>query len=167
MKKQRGKINEIIYKNTFYLSGNRNFVTIIGLERLIGKIIEANETTEYIRFTPFYRNSRLGSQIEFDEYMFYLECRENFSEEDIKNHLSECMDKKINEMTKEEIRMAEILYPLCKTKDVEDYKQLILTYKTFLNQELILFLFNIVKKEIKLVEDDIPFGYFCFEVHSG
>ena len=71
------------------------------------------------------------------------------------------------EMTKEEIRMAEILYPLCKTKDVEDYKQLILTYKTFLNQELILFLFNIVKKEIKLIEDDIPFGYFCFEVHSG
>ena len=70
MKKQRGKINEIIYKNTFYLSGNRNFVTIFGLERLIGKIIEANETTEYIRFTPFYRNSRLGSQIEFDEYTF-------------------------------------------------------------------------------------------------
>ena len=23
------------------------------------------------------------------------------------------------------------------------------------------------KKEIKLIEDDIPFGYFCFEVHSG
>ena len=99
--------------------------------------------------------------------MFYLECRENFSKEDVKNHLSECMDKKNNEMTEEEIRMAEILYPLCKTKDVEDYKQLILTYKTFLNQELIFFLFNIVKKEINLVEDDIPFGYFCFEVHSG
>jgi len=112
---------------------------------LIKKIVEANDTTEYLRINPFYVNYRLDRQIELDEYMFAM------------------FGKEYKEMTEEEKK---ILYPLCKTKDTERFKRLLLSYKTYLN-ELIPFLFNKVKTELNLTEDDIPFGFFCFEVHSN
>lgn len=165
--KKPGKINEIVYQYTVYNSGrNRYYLTINDLVFLITKIIETNETTEYIRFNPFYVNYRLNRQVELDEYIFYMECRDNFSESDVREHHSKIIGKVYNEMSEEEKRMANILYPLCKTKDTERFKELLLSYKLYLN-ELIPFLFCKVKKEMNLVEDDIPFGFFCFEVHSN
>jgi hypothetical protein len=165
--KKQGKINEIVYHNTVYNDGqNRYYPTINDLVFLITKIIEANDTTEYIRFNPFYVNYRLDRQIEFDGYMFYLECRENFSESDLRNHFFENIGKDYDRMSEEEKRIVNILYPLCKIKDTEKFKELLLSYKTYLN-ELIPFLFNKAKVEMNLGEDDIPFGFFCFEVHSN
>lgn len=165
--KKQGKVNEIVYQYTVYNDGqNRYYPTINDLVFLIKKIVEANDTTEYLRINPFYVNYRLDRQIELDEYMFYLECRDNFSESDIREHHSAMFGKEYKEMTEEEKKKADILYPLCKTKDTERFKRLLLSYKTYLN-ELIPFLFSKVKTELSLTEDDIPFGFFCFEVHSN
>jgi hypothetical protein len=165
--KKQGIINEIVYQNTVYNGGqNRYYPTISDLVFLITKIIEANETTEYIRFNPFYVNYKLDRQIEFDGFIFYLECRENFSENDLRAHLSENIGKDYGEMSDEEKRISNILYPLCRIKDTERFKELLLSYKTYLN-ELIPFLFNKAKTEMNLDENDMPFGFFCFEVHSN
>lgn len=165
--KKQGIINEIVYQNTVYNGGcNRYYPTISDLVFLIAKIIESNDTTEYIRFNPFYVNYRLDRQIEFDEYMFYLECRDHFSESDQRKHFSENIGKDYDEMSEEENEIANILYPLCTRKDTERFKELLISYKTYLN-ELIPFLFNKAKTEMNLGEDDIPFGFFCFEVHSN
>lgn len=175
IKKKEGKINEIIYNNTIYNEGNNRFYpTIDQLVRLIDKTIEANETTEYIRIIPFYRNYKINGQMELDDYMFYLECRDNFSKDDLKNHLTECMDtnydvphevKRYDEMSNEEKRYAHTMYPLCQKNDIETYKEILLCYRHFLN-ELIPSLFKKVREEMDLSLDDLAFGYFCFEVHS-
>jgi hypothetical protein len=165
--KKEGLINEIIYNNTVYNDGkNRYYPTICDLVFLLTKIIEANETTENISFNPFYVNCRLDRQIEFDGFMFYLECRDNFSEIDSRNHFSENFGKDYTEMSDDEKRIANILYPLCRKKDTERFKMLLLSYKEYLN-ELIPFLFTQAKAEMNLSENDMPFGYFCFEVHSN
>lgn len=165
--KKQGLINEIVYNNTVYNCGqNRYYPTISDLDFLITKIIESNETTECIRFNPFYVNFRLNKQIEFNDFVFYLECRENFSENDLRNHLSDYIGKEYKEMSEEEKRTANILHPLCRTKDNEKFKEYLLSYKAYLN-ELIPFLFNIAKKEMNLNEADLAFGFFCFEVYSN
>jgi len=35
----------------------------------------------------------VNGQIEFDDYMFYMECCDSFTEEELKLHLTEYMDK--------------------------------------------------------------------------
>lgn len=165
--KKEGIINEIIYNNTVYNNGeNRYYLTINDLDYLITNIIETNKTTQYIRFTPFYINYKLNRQIEFDEYMFYLECRAHFSEDELKNHLSECSGKNYVELSEDERIRAYTLYPLCKNNDIIKFKELLISFKVYLN-ELIPFLFNKVREETNLSLDDMAFGFFCFEVHSN
>ena len=83
IEKKQGLINKLIYNQTVYNQGNNvMFVNTIGIEILINKIKELKQTTEYIKFNPFYWNSRLNSQVEFDDYMFYMECRDDFTQED-------------------------------------------------------------------------------------
>ncbi len=163
--KKQGAINEIVYNNTVYNSGqNRYYPTVSDLVYLITKIIEAKDTTKYIRLNPFYVNFRLDRQIEFDDFMFYLECRDDFSEIELRNHYSENIGKDYDKMSEEEKRMASILY--CRMNDTERFKEHLLSYKTYLN-ELLPILFNIAKTEMELGEDEIAFGFFCFEVHSN
>lgn len=59
------------------------FLSILGFKSLAQKIAQANATTRYVLFTPFYINEIVERQVEFDEdYMFYLECRNQFNEAD-------------------------------------------------------------------------------------
>lgn len=165
--KKEGAINEVVYNHTVYNKGeNRYYPTIGGLRILIKEIIETNTTTDYIRFTPFYINYRLDGQIEFDEYMLYIECRDFFTKEELERHLSVCIGKNYSEFSDEELRFAHIRYPLCKHNDVSEFKRLLLSYEEYLN-ELIILLFNKVREEVNLSIDDMAFGHFCFEVHSG
>lgn len=175
IEKKEGSINEIIYNNTVYNDGKNHFYpTVDQLAYIIDKIIETEDTTKFIRFIPFYVNYKVNKQMEFDEYMFYLECRESFSEDDFKNHLAECMDKnydvphkvkKYDELSDGEKKYANIMYPLCQKNDIETYKKLLLTYRNYI-AELILCLFEKARKELTLSVDDLAFGYFCFEVNS-
>lgn len=168
IEKQEGKINEIIYEFTTYHSGKyRLYPTITLLYRLIQEIIDAKATTEYIRITPFYENVRLMKQIEFDEYMFYIECREDeISEEDRLNQVLENLEIPNGIITEEDIEMGKILYPLCKHNDVEQFNLALKNFCKYLNDELLIKMFKIAKEDLQLNEDDLAFGYFCFEVHS-
>ncbi|MGK7377597.1 hypothetical protein ACSFXN_07120 [Planococcus sp. 1R117A] len=167
IKRTTGKINEIIYNNTAYYNGRyRYYPTISGLNGIIDEIIESNATTDYIRFTPFYINEQTNMQVEFEEYMFYLECRESVDEKIQVWHIKECLDPVDSPRALEDFELGAILYPLCTFNDTECYKKALLAYKKALS-EMLLQMFDIAKMEMKLKEEDLPFGYFCFEIHSG
>lgn len=164
--KKEGIVNEIIYEHTVYHNGEyRMYPTISQLKYLIEQIIRCKSTTKYIRFTPFYKNSRYNQQIEFDDYMFYMECREHVDNKSRENHIELCSNKKYADMNYEEIRISKILFPLCQNEDIETYKASLEIYIEFLN-ELIPKLMEISKCKMELKDEDLAFGYFCFEVHS-
>lgn len=167
LKKNRGKINEIIYNNTVYHNGKyRYYPTITGLKCILEKIISSNSTTDYIRITPFYINEQLNKQIEFEEYMFYIECRDWFDEKVQKKHMIECLNVEDTPRTLNDLRLGAILYPLCQNNDIDSYKNALEKYKESL-RELLPKMMGIVKSEMELKEEYLPFGYFCFEIHSG
>ncbi|MCM3667354.1 hypothetical protein M3204_23550 [Mesobacillus subterraneus] len=167
LKKSRGKINEIIYNNTAYYNGKyRYYPTITGLKSILDEIIGSSSTTEYIRITPFYINELLDRQIEFEEYMFFIECRDWFDEKIQEMHILECLDPIDTPRALSDLRLGAILYPLCQKNDVDYFKNALQKYKDTLN-ELLLKMMDIAKLEMNLKEGHLPFGYFCFEIHSG
>lgn len=176
IEKKKGLINELIYNQTIYNNGkSRMYPNIMGLELLIKNLCLIDETCNYIRFNPFYRNSRLNCQIEFADYMFYMESRENFTKDDLVEHWNQCTNrvydiphkvKQYEEIKEYYKKKAPILYPLCKKGDYQQFHKFLKIYKEYLN-ELIPLLFEKVIEELDLNQDDIAFGYFCFEVHSG
>jgi hypothetical protein len=164
--KKEGVINEIIYSNTVYHNGEyRIYPTISDLKSLVQEIINSRTTTAYIRITPFYNNAKLDEQIEFDEYMFYMECRDKVNNESVQRHIASCFGKEYDDLNREEVRLGKILFPLCDFNDVETYKKSIEDYIEFLN-ELIPLLWDISKSKMDIKEEHFAFGYFCFEVHS-
>lgn len=155
-----------MYNNTAYYNGKyRYFPTITGLNGILKEIIRSNSTTDYIRITPFYVNEQLERQIEFEEYMFYIECREWFDEEIQEKHVKECLNVEDTQRTLNDLELGAILYPLCKNNDVDSYKKALTKYKESLT-EIILKMMEIAKSEMELKEGHLPFGYFCFEIHS-
>ncbi|MEG1461949.1 hypothetical protein [Anaerorhabdus sp.] len=176
IEKKEGIINGIIHDNTAYNnSNNRYYPTINGLKFLIEELLSVNETTLYIKFNPYYVNSKLNCQIEFDEYMFYMECRDDFTEAELEEHWTRCMDniydipheiEQYKNMSEDRKKQAQILYPVCKHGDYQAFHKYLNNYKEYLN-ELIPMLFEKAKDNLNLTQDDMAFGYFCFEVHSG
>ena len=167
LKKNRGKINEIIYDNTAYYNGKyRYYPTITGLKSILDEIIGSSSTTEYIRITPFYINELLDRQIEFEEYIFFIECRDWFDEKIQEMHILKCLDPIDTPRALSDLRLGAILYPLCQNNDVDYFKNALQKYKDTLN-ELLLKMMDIAKSEMDLKEEHLPFGYFCFEIHSG
>lgn len=176
IERQDGEINNIVFNFTVYNNDeNRYYPTIDGLQLLIDRINESETTTKYIRFNPFYRNSKLNGQIEYDDYMFYIECRDDFTQNDLKSHWTKCMDNiydiphdvtPYDDFSDDKQKMARILYPLCKNNDVESFHKHLDDFKGYLN-ELLPMLFEDAIKKLNLTQEDLAFGYFCFEVHSG
>lgn len=165
--KKEGKINEIIYESTTYHSGKcRLYPTITDLNDILEKIIESKSTTEYLRINPFYINEKVSMQIEFDEYLFYLECRERFDEKVLKEHVLDCLNAHYLTVSTDQFEMGKILFPLCQYNDVESYKLSLEKYRDYLGA-LLPKLFDIAKRKMQLIDDDLAFGYFCFEVQSG
>ena len=175
IEKKQGKINELIYNRTIYNNGtSRLYPTVIELEVLIKEIQKLNETTKYIKFNPFYKNSKVNKQIEYEDYMFYMECRDNFTKEELQIHWTECMDRihdipheatHYDNMTKENQITARILYPICTPDDIETYHLYLDNYRCYIN-EILPILFDDARKKLNLRYEDLAFGYFCFEVHS-
>ncbi|MBD7943452.1 hypothetical protein H9650_04915 [Psychrobacillus sp. Sa2BUA9] len=166
LKKKRGKINGIIYNNTAYYKGKyRYYPTITDLKGILEEIISCNSTTNCLRVTPFYINEELNHQIEFEEYMFYIECRDWFDEKDQKMHILDCLDSVDTPRVLNDMNLGAILYPLCKHNDVVSYQKALKVYKDSL-REILLKMMKIAKSEMKLKEKHLPFGYFCFEIQS-
>lgn len=176
IEKKEGKINELIYNQTIYNGGkNCMYPNIMGLYLIIKMINEIDETCNYIKFNPFYRYARLDCQIEFDDYMFYMECRENFTEKELEEHWTRCMDniydvphvvEQYGNMNENRKKQAQILYPICKHGNYQVFHKHLAEYRLYLD-ELIPILFAKVKENLNLSQEDIAFGYFCFEIHSG
>lgn len=163
---KEGIINEIIYRNTVYHNGEyKIYPTISELKNLIQEIIRSKATTKYIRFTPFYSNAKLNQQIEFDEHMFYIECREQVDGKSLENHIGLCLGKDYVDMDDEEVRLGKILFPLCKNNDTETYRKSLEAYVEYFD-ELLPRLMEMSKSMMKLKNEDLAFGHFCFEVQS-
>jgi hypothetical protein len=166
LKKGRGKINEIIYNNAAYYNGKyRYYPTISGLNHILDEIISSVSTTNYIRITPFYRNERLDMQIEFEEFMFYIECRDRFDDKIQETHILECLAPIDTPRALNDLSLGAILYPLCKNNDVVSFQKALKKYKESL-WEILPKMMEIATSEMDLKEIDLPFGYFCFEIHS-
>ena len=165
IEKKVGVVNEIIYNNTVYNDGkNRMYPAIGDLIRILNLVCDAGETTEYIRVMPFYSNCKRNIQHEFEENMFYLECRISVSKNDVLEQISSCLGtEKINEEHK---RIGAILYPLCQLNDVDAFVTSIKKYIEYLDT-MIPMLMDKVSQSYELRNQDIGFGYFSFEVHSG
>ncbi|EPE62294.1 hypothetical protein L479_01302 [Exiguobacterium sp. S17] len=166
--KHDDKINQIVQKHTSYRNGEN--VLFLSLRELLGlfqKIVDTEETTEFLRVIPFYENVRYQPDIELDEYMFFLSCRETINESDVEAHLLDCV---IGEapMTPldEEGSSWENLFPLCRFDDPGRFGELIQRYEQYLMNTLLPFLFEQVKKDVGLKEKDFAYGRFCFEVQS-
>jgi len=167
LKKNKGIINKIIYNHTAYYKGKyRHNPTITELKSILDEIINSNSITEYIRITPFYINEQLDMQIEYEEYMFYIECRDSFQEKDQKSHILECMEPIDRPRSINDFKLGTILYPICKNNDVTPYKIALERYKNSLKENLPKMM-DIAKSKMKLKDKDIAFGYFYFEIHSG
>ena len=175
VEKKSGTINELIYDHTVYNNGvNRIYPNINEIKLIIKKLNLLESTCNYIRINPFYINTKLNCQIEFDEYMFYMECRKNFTKEDLEIHWTQCMDhiydvpheiKQYKDMNENEKRQARTLYPVCRYGDFQKFHEYLNRYENYL-YELIPFLFKKVIEELDLNQEDMAFGYFCFEIHS-
>lgn len=165
-RKGKGNINEIINNNTIYYNGKyRYYPTISGLNGILDEIINSNSTTDYIRITPFYKNEKLDMQIEFEEFMFYIECIDVFDEQIQEKHILDCLNPVDTQRTLNDLRLGTILYPLCKNTDVVSFQKALKKYKKSLT-EILPKMMEIARSELDLKEEDLPFGYFCFEIHS-
>ncbi len=164
IKRKKGRINNIIYDNTVYHNDEyRLYPNIVHLIYILKEICDANETTEYIRITPFYRNWKDDGMLELDEYMFFIGCEKNVTKEQQENFPIENIW--IENPTEEYISMQKKLVHLCEDGDVETFKRKIQDYIKYLD-ELIPFLMRIVLEEYDLTIEELGFGYFSFEIHS-
>lgn len=162
LEKQPGKINEIIYEHTAYRGGKyRLYPTIDGLDEMLDELIQANATTEYVRINPFYKNDQVNRQIEFDDLMFFMECKESVTEPE---ELAAILEE-LDENSLMDLPTGKVLHPMCRFDDPQKFGQSLKNYREYLNKGLPQ-MFAIAKEELNLQEEDLAFGYFCFEVHS-
>ncbi len=164
LKRKKGTINNIVYDNTYYHNGKYCFYPCIPkLVRILEKICEANETTEYIRIIPFYRNYKYDGMFELDEYMFFIGCKKNVTKEEQENFPIENIW--IENPTEEHVSMQKKLVHLCEEGDIETFKRKIQEYIKYLD-ELIPSLMGIVLERYDLTIEESGFGYFYFEINS-
>lgn len=171
--KPKGTINEIIYLNTVYHEGQWCFYpNLTDLFQIFKKIIHARETTRYISVVPFYINERANFQEEFDFGGFYIECRETVTQNEKDNFWSECKfwgwpDAEYNILnnyvTDEDLKKSKFL---CSSDDVVGFQNAILTYKEFLMERGIPQMMKWLYDLCDLKDEDLPYGYFCFEINS-
>lgn len=162
LEKKEGRINEIVYEHTAHRGGKyRLYPTIGGLEEFLDDLIKANATTEYLRINPFYVNEKVNLQREFDELMFFMECRESVTEEEELADILEAIDR----TPLMDLPAGKALRPMCRFDDPEKFRRSLRVYRDYL-KTAIPQMFAIAKEDLKLTEEDLGFGYFCFEIHS-
>ncbi|MBC9710097.1 MAG: hypothetical protein H9W80_12865 [Enterococcus sp.] len=163
IEKKPGKINEIIYNHTIYFGGEKMiFPTLDSLSLLIDNLIKAKATTEYVYINPFYRNTKSKYQIEFDQLLFFLECKDSVTEEE---ELAAVLDT-LDENPLMDLPTGKALRPMCRFDDPEKFGRALEIYRDYLDTaipEMLAF----AKEELKLQEEELGFGYFSFEIFSG
>lgn len=176
IEKKPGAINELIYDQTPYNKGEKHiYSNLIRFSGLIKELTNVQATCGYIRFKPFYYHAKLKCQIDFDDYLFYLECRDDFTEEERESHWTQYMDhnhdiphevKQYKDMSEAEQKQARILYPICRHGDVQRFHEYLNRYQKYLYDEIIPMLWQEVREKLALNQADAAFGYFYLEVSS-
>ncbi|WP_175537580.1 hypothetical protein, partial [Mycobacterium tuberculosis] len=109
-------------------------------------------------------NQKIDRQIEFEDIMFYVEFHQYFDNDKLEKHIGECVGKNYELLSEDEQRLGHILFPLCNTSDINAFHNAVQNY--------LYFVFEVIPKMmsdkiLKLIDnEDIGFGYFCFEIHS-
>ncbi|GIO22184.1 hypothetical protein [Oceanobacillus sp. J11TS1] len=161
IKKRTGKINEIIYDNTVYHNGEyRIYPSVPQLFRVLDKVKKARETTDSLTMIPFYRNAKRNGQIEFESMVFYLECKENVSDNDLNAFLNQCCEE--GQEISDDIRKR---FYLCSNNDVDTFIRAINTYIDYLDT-LVPQMIKTLKSEYHFGESELMFGFICFSIDS-
>ncbi|MET3558512.1 hypothetical protein ABID29_001638 [Streptococcus rupicaprae] len=172
--KKEGSINQIVYKHTVYYEGKYRFYpTLLSLFNLLDELLIQDELPRYISIIPFYKNAQTnGWQEEFDFGGFYIECRDNVSDEEAEKFWLEnkfwgwpgaeynLLD---NYVTDEDLKRSNFLVQY---GDIDSFRSAILTYKQFLMERGIPQMMKWLYELCDLKDEDLPYGYFCFEVNS-
>lgn len=171
---KKGKINKKIYELTSMNKGRRViYPTYHELKEIIQEVILINETTKNISIIPFYFNPKIyGSPFEYDEFMFFIECRKKVTEEERKANQQEAILeewenlKEWKELSQEKReRRIEILHPIHENIDIQGFHSSLIAYNEYID-ELMEIMLNDLMKNYGLTLSNIAYGYFCFEISS-
>lgn len=185
IKRKKGKINGAVYDNTVYHNGERRFyLPVYELHGLLQKIAEANETTEFLRLIPhyLYKKGEKNLHVEFDGMMFFALCESGVTEERKERFYKECAEEdedaliitsKKNVTLFEERHDAalsggdiENRFCLCEKGDTKAFSDAVGRYADYL-KILIPRMREIIVRNYNIAEEDLLFGYICFEADSG
>lgn len=165
LKMKEGIINEIVYNSTVYNNGmSRLYPTLEELSLLFDTMRDAKMTTDYLRVTPFYTNSKLNIQYEFEDDMLYLECRNSIVESDIYEHIASCFG--IKQLDSHQRKIGEILFPLCNKEDIYSFGKSLERYLLYLDEMVPEMMEKMIQK-YEISVKHLGYGHFSFEVHSG
>ena len=159
MKKKTSNICKFITAHTCLADGVHHYYpSLYTLHYLIEKIIELNETTDYIKFNPFYMHPKTGMR-EFDDNMCYIECCENVTDDSKEDFLI----RNLND--DETLESACRHYALIDITDTAGFQKALTNYLTYI-EEIIPTLAETVRNEYALSETDLLYGYFGFEIYA-
>ncbi|QIK86782.1 hypothetical protein G7061_09225 [Erysipelothrix sp. HDW6B] len=160
------KMNHIIYRFTMLDGGKiRRYISFNELITLVEWLKKSNQTSKYIKINPFYVNGKIQRQIEFDDFMFYLEFREHLSEEELMKHWSNVLGTNFNDAQLSEQYRIKTSFPLCLEGDIAAFKEAIDKYMDYLVAEIPQLLHRAINY-LNIAPDDCAFGNFCFEIQS-
>ena len=162
--KKSNQINKIINDFIDYDNGKyKMYINLVDLHLLMDKILKAEETTNYIRISPFYISYHRGIQREFERYILFIQCPLGASELQQQNFYKTCYFPEINGgLTNDEMK---ILNVLCDSRDIKKFRESILKYKEYLYLKLPELLNEIII-QYNLDVGDLSYGYFCFDITS-
>lgn len=160
------KMNRIIYNFTMLDDGKiRRYISYTELLFLVERLKKSSQTSKYIKINPFYVNGKIQRQIEFDDFMFYLEFREHINEEERMIHWSNALGTNFDDAQLSEQNRIKTSFPLCLEGDIIAFKEAIDKYMDYLEIELPHLLDKAISY-LNIASDDCAFGSFCFEIQS-
>lgn len=105
---------------------------------------------------------KINRQNEFNELMIFMECKEFVTE---KEELAAVLEE-LNVNALMNLPTGKVLRTMCRFDDPQKFGRSLANYRNCLTSATPQ-MFSITKDETLLQEEDLGFGYFCFEVHSG
>ena len=130
---------------------------------IVKEIRDTNKTPDnYLRLTPFYKNAIEVSEMwnEFDEYMFFIEFRDNVTDNDRKKFIEvECsIEEECSQAVPEKLLF------LCERGDADYFNKSLNTYMDYMVKDV---LFKIHEAAERYVKDkaNLPFGQIGCEIH--
>lgn len=169
LEKSSRNINELVNN---YTNHHQVYPTLSDLFYLLNKIIDSDKTTAFLQVTPFYVNEKLDFQEEFDIAHLYIECRDDVSLEEKISFAQRNMfwlepnsDYKI---LKKYVNLKDMQQShfVIHSDDITGFQNSIRVYMKFLIDTGIPQMMKWLRDTTGLVDEDLPFGNFCFEVIS-